>query len=214
MDPYLVIVNSKNPFSPDMIKDFHFISTADHYGPTVIEEETYKAFKALCRKLNEKGIALSITSAYRSVEAQQKIYEEIKAKRGEEEANKRVAKPKESEHGLGLGLDVSPHACKFGIVQKVYDNPFLTRVANKLSPAQEAERKQMFKVLHETMAEYGFIYRYKPEKAEFTGILTDEYWHIRYVGPEHAKAMEELNMCLEEYVLYLQAQQENTQEII
>ena len=31
-----------------------------------------------------------------------------------------------------------------------------------------------------------------------------EPWHWRYVGQEHAQKMNELNMCLEEYVKYLQ----------
>ena len=31
-----------------------------------------------------------------------------------------------------------------------------------------------------------------------------ESWHWRYVGKEHAQKMNELNMCLEEYVEYLQ----------
>jgi len=31
-----------------------------------------------------------------------------------------------------------------------------------------------------------------------------EPWHYRYVGVEHAKKMKELDMCLEEYLYYLQ----------
>jgi hypothetical protein len=34
-----------------------------------------------------------------------------------------------------------------------------------------------------------------------TGI-TNEPWHIRYVGKEVAKQMTDNNWCLEEYVLY------------
>ena len=49
---------------------------------------------------------------------------------------------------------------------------------------------------------YGFILRYPEEKADITGVKY-EPWHWRYVGMEHAKEMNKLNMCLEEYVEYL-----------
>ena len=39
-------------------------------------------------------------------------------------------------------------------------------------------------------------------KESITGI-DYEPWHYRYVGKEHAQRMNELNMCLEEYVAFL-----------
>ena len=53
--------------------------------------------------------------------------------------------------------------------------------------------------------DYGFIMRYTDEKEDITGILGEE-WHIRYVGLEHAKKIQELGYCLEEYVEYLKNQ--------
>ena len=35
-------------------------------------------------------------------------------------------------------------------------------------------------------------------------MVSYEPWHWRYVGAEHAEAMNELDMCLEEYVQYLE----------
>ena len=43
----------------------------------------------------------------------------------------------------------------------------------------------------------------KKDKADKTKIAY-ESWHWRYVGEDNAKRMNELNMCLEEYVEYLQ----------
>ncbi|MBQ8551084.1 MAG: D-alanyl-D-alanine carboxypeptidase family protein, partial [Clostridia bacterium] len=51
-------------------------------------------------------------------------------------------------------------------------------------------------------AEYGFVMRYPKHKQEVTKIIY-EPWHYRYVGKEHAAKMNELDMCLEEYVEYL-----------
>ena len=45
--------------------------------------------------------------------------------------------------------------------------------------------------------------RYPEDKEDKTKIAY-ESWHWRYVGEENAKRMNELNMCLEEYVEYLQ----------
>ena len=41
------------------------------------------------------------------------------------------------------------------------------------------------------------------DKENYTGVIY-EPWHYRYVGKDHAKKMNQLNMCLEEYVEYLQ----------
>ena len=59
--------------------------------------------------------------------------------------------------------------------------------------------------LTEHAAEYGFILRYPEDKQEITKIRF-EPWHYRYVGVEHAKAMQERHFCLEEYVEYLENQ--------
>lgn len=50
---------------------------------------------------------------------------------------------------------------------------------------------------------YGYIVRYPQGKAEVTG---EAYcpWHLRYVGQPHAMIMSANNMCLEEYVRYIQ----------
>ncbi len=48
-------------------------------------------------------------------------------------------------------------------------------------------------------AGYGFIMRYPDGKALITGV-SDEPWHIRYVGVPHALYMNENNLCLEEYI--------------
>ena len=60
--------------------------------------------------------------------------------------------------------------------------------------------------VQENAEKYGFVERYPADKEEITGI-DYECWHFRYVGRDNAAAMNELGMCLEEYVLYLKNQQ-------
>ena len=53
--------------------------------------------------------------------------------------------------------------------------------------------------LKEHCWDYGFILRYNKDKESITGFLA-EPWHFRYVGIEHAKIMQDENLCLEEYL--------------
>ena len=86
-----------------------------------------------------------------------------------------VAEPGASEHHLGLAFDINvPGASSFiGTRQCTW--------------------------LHANCWEYGFIIRYPEGKKEITG-FTPEPWHIRYVGPEHARIIWEEDLCLEEYL--------------
>lgn len=91
-----------------------------------------------------------------------------------------INKPGASDHNLGLAVDFNN-----------VDNDF--------------ENSKAYKWLSENAEDYGFILRYPKDKVSITGIEY-ESWHWRYVGKEHAKKMNELDMCLEEYVDYLKNQ--------
>ena len=98
----------------------------------------------------------------------------------EAEAARHVAKPGTSEHELGLAVD-------FNSVDESYFR-------------NTAEAKWL--AAH--CAEYGFVIRYPEDKESVTGIIY-EPWHLRFVGVKHAKRMNELNMCLEEYNEYIKS---------
>lgn len=98
----------------------------------------------------------------------------------EAEAARHVAKPGTSEHELGLAVD-------FNSVDESYFR-------------NTAEAKWL--AAH--CAEYGFVIRYPEDKESVTGIIY-EPWHLRFVGVKHAKRMNELNMCLEEYCEYIKS---------
>lgn len=130
-----------------------------------------------------------IQSAYRSVARQKELYDKSVKKyiqQGEtrEEAERLtmeyINKPGSSDHNLGLAVDFND-----------VNNDF--------------EKLKGFKWLQENAENYGFILRYPKGKEDITQIAY-ESWHWRYVGEEHAKKMNELKMCLEEYVEYLRNQ--------
>ncbi len=127
-----------------------------------------------------------VQSAYRSINYQQDLFDEKVNKyltegKTMEDAKtltlQTINKPGTSEHNLGLAVD-------FNYVNYNFENT------------------KAFKWLQEYADNYGFILRYRKDKEDITKV-DYEPWHWRYVGSEHAKKMNELNMCLEEYVEYL-----------
>jgi len=150
-----------------------------------------RAIKYLNKMMNDirkDGIAnIWVQSAYRSVERQKELYNNsvqkyLKQGKTQEEAERLtdeyINKPGASDHNLGLAVDFNN-----------VDNNF--------------EDLKAFKWLQENAENYGFILRYPKHKEDITKIAY-ESWHWRYVGEEHAKKMNELDMCLEEYIEYLQ----------
>lgn len=141
--------------------------------------------------MRKSGISnVWIQSAYRSIARQKELYDNsvqkyIKQGKTKEEAEKLtdeyINKPGSSDHNLGLAVDFNN-----------VDNNF--------------EDLKAFKWLKENAENYGFILRYPKDKENITKIAY-ESWHWRFVGEENAKKMNSLNMCLEEYIEYLQNQE-------
>lgn len=116
----------------------------------------------------------AITSGFRSFEEQHILYEQM--------GSDRALPPGQSEHNLGLALDV-------GSTQM------------KMEDAPEG------KWIEKNAWKYGFILRYPKDKTEITGIQY-EPWHIRYVGLPHSAIMYEKNLVLEEYLDYLKEERD------
>lgn len=144
-----------------------------------------EAMLAACR---EAGLSPVLCSAYRTQEKQTTLYENLVGKRmtqglsredAETQADKEVARPGTSEHQLGLAVD---------IVDASYQ---------LLDTHQEDTPVQQW--LMEHCWEYGFLLRYPPDKGAVTGIIY-EPWHYRYVGRDHAQAIGQAGLCLEEFL--------------
>lgn len=183
-DPLLVLVNDDVPIPDDW-----------QVTPAFVDDETvdnriYQDLSAMMEAAERENVWFWVASGYRSVEDQERILSrEIEGhmrddNMSEEEARelslRTIARPGYSEHHTGLAIDLNDVSDNF-------------------------EETVAYQWLCQHGAEYGFVQRYRSDKVGITGI-DNESWHYRYVGPEHAKKMNELNMCLEEYVLYLKDQ--------
>ncbi|MFD2615048.1 D-alanyl-D-alanine carboxypeptidase family protein [Paenibacillus gansuensis] len=127
---------------------------------------------------------IEIVSGFRSKETQQLLYEDTLVKRGAEYTAKYVALPGASEHQTGLAVDVGLRRGKKDYIAPGFPDTGISGLFKKKA------------------ADFGFIRRYQKSKSVLTGIA-DEPWHYRYVGFPHSAIMEQLDLCLEEYISYL-----------
>ena len=140
----------------------------------------------------EDGYSLAIVSGYRTMDRSRMLYAnkiaEYKTMGYDEatakvEAAKWVAPPGTSEHHSGLAMDI-------------VSGDYYTKYSD-LVEAFENEPEAVW--LRENCARFGFILRFPKDKTDITGI-NYEPWHFRFVGEEHARAIMDQGLCLEEYL--------------
>lgn len=152
------------------------------------DSRAIKELKEMIEAVRHAGITnIWVQSAYRDEDLQEKLFndkinEYMRAGKSKEEAERLtlqvINEPKTSEHNLGLAVD-------FNYVNEEFD------------------QTKAFQWLQKNAEDYGFILRYRKDKEKITKV-DYEPWHWRYVGAENAKEINRLDMCLEEYVEYLQ----------
>ncbi len=166
------------------------IKESQSWNYPVAKEEfmlSKKALKALDAMIHDCDQTMGtnetgVSSAWRSLEYQQQVWDETADEYGSDYAASYVARPGYSEHHTGLSVDL-------GIF---YDDGSEGQFSGSGNASWMAEN----------CYKYGFIRRYAEDKVEITGI-ENEAWHFRYVGVPHATYMHENNLCLEEYLDYL-----------
>lgn len=124
---------------------------------------------------------IGVISGYRTFEEQERLHYEA-YRQQQEGMDTFVAKPDRSEHHTGLAVDLG--------------------IYHEDGTSDDYDGTGIYQWITDHCYAYGFIVRYKEEKKEQTGI-GDEPWHLRYVGAVHAAIMKELDLCLEEYIVYL-----------
>lgn len=185
---YLRLVNSNVKVSEAEISSVKCTKINSKYTSRSLtfDARAVDALNEMCAAALKDGVKLTISSAYRNYSYQSTLYKNKVAKYtsqgySKEDAEKVaatiVARPGTSEHNIALAIDFSP-----------IDDTF--------------EKTAQYRWLQTNAEKYGFIQRYKAAKSDITGIV-NESWHYRYVTPEHAKRMNELGLCLEEYIDYL-----------
>ena len=178
----IMLVNTENPLPEDFEVELANYDRSRQFDARAIGELTQ-----MIKDMKTEGASnIWIQSAYRSVEYQKRLFDNKvqefvnmgkTREQAEIYASRWVNKSETSEHHLGLAVDF-----------------------NNVKP--DFENTKEFQWLTENAEKYGFILRYRKDKKEITGVGY-EPWHWRYVGVEHAKKINELDMCLEEYVEFL-----------
>ena len=129
---------------------------------------------------NEAGLALQLTSAFRSIESQTRIYNRTVGNLGQDGADQVSARPGHSEHQTGLAIDIGsmPAVCAF--------EACFGDTAHGQWLAANAHR-------------FGFVLRYPKDLTPITGYAF-EPWHYRYVGLELAAELRTTGiLTLEEF---------------
>lgn len=178
----LILVNYQHSLPDNFEIDLEYVNSTRKFDSRDITE-----LNQMLKDMKKSGVTnIWVQSAYRSIEYQTDLFNNkinyfMLLGNTREEAEKltlqTINRPGTSEHNLGLAVD-------FNYV----NNDF--------------EKTEEFKWLQKNAENYGFILRYKQEKEDITKV-DYEPWHWRYVGVENAKKMNELDMCLEEYIDYL-----------
>lgn len=174
----LILVNGKNSIP----KNYEVTLTELSNG-NMVDERIYPELQQMFDAARSEGIYPTVSEAYRTAEEQEEMMNEkirefiedgYSKRKAKKLAKNWVAKPGNSEHELGLALDINADM-NFSEDEKVYG------------------------WLAENSYKYGFILRYPPGKDNITGI-DYEPWHYRYVGQEAASEIFQRQICLEEYL--------------
>ena len=182
---YLVLVNKQNKLPDDWEENVQLVDATDAWGGTIkVEKEAYEKYKELKSELEKEGVYIELDSCYRSVAAQQELWDRWTVEKGIDYVKQYVAVPGYSEHHTGLALDIC------------------IRVNGELIDENEdmiADRETFAKI-HAKLADYGFILRYLEGKDDITG-YSYEPWHLRYIGSvEKAKEITQKGLTFEEYL--------------
>ena len=106
-----ILVNKENKlssyFKADNLVEVKYCSLDNFY----LEEETANAYEKMCLDSINKGLNISITSAYRSYNEQEKLYNTYLKLYGKSHVDKYVALPGHSEHQTGLAIDLESLEC-------------------------------------------------------------------------------------------------------
>ncbi len=185
IDPLTVLVNKEEPLPWDYIPPLVPLEVPHKPGVSTQQmvPDAAEALTRLFAAAESDGISLGVVSGYRSYGTQKSIHARKVAQKGRATAELTSAPPGKSEHQLGLAVDVSSASINYRL--------------NAIF-ADTAEGQW----LEAHCAEFGFIIRYRAEWQKITGYKA-EPWHIRYVGPEHARLITSLHVPYEIYMGYL-----------
>lgn len=182
---YLVLVNKDNKIPDNWEEKVKLIELKNVFNRTIkVEEETLEKYNELRDNLLKEWIDIELDSAYRSLEKQQDLREDMEEEYWIEYAEKYAALPGYSEHHTWLALDI----CIKKDEKIIHENH------------EMIVECEIFEKIHEKLADYWFILRYLEGKEKITG-YEYEPWHIRYIWDvDVAREIMENWLTLEEYL--------------
>lgn len=189
----LLLVNAQNPLPENYDYEGNLTEIPTKYINGMLKQIDKNVWPYMQAMIDAQRAAetdpknwLYVRSPYRSYATQKMLFDQetkkwlnkgLSSEKAEAKAATVVTRPGTSEHNTGFSAD-------FNIAEDSF------------------ESTPMFTWMQEHAADYGFVLRFPKDKQEITGI-TYESWHYRFVGINNAKEMNRLNMCLEEYVEYM-----------
>jgi len=185
------LVNKGNLLSKDYMPDNLVIPNISLVSERINEKNLVSA--AMVKDLEKmfydaqvEGMNLFLSNGFRGYESQVYIYnEEIQNK--DSNHSEYVAKPGESEHQLGLAIDITSSDMAF-----------------ELNQSFENTKEGAWAL--ENAYKYGFILRYTKTKEDITGYKY-EPWHYRYVGNKTiSKLCHDKGLTLEELLDYAKSE--------
>ncbi|WP_185095198.1 M15 family metallopeptidase [Truepera radiovictrix] len=150
-------------------------------GGFLVRELVIDDLRALREAAEADGLALELTSAYRSYGYQERTFAYWVAREGLEAALRSSARAGHSEHQLGTALDF--------------------RSAGGPDPWDVSDWGETpeGRWLAENAHRFGFVMSYPAGQEELTCYIY-EPWHYRYVGREVARAVTESGLTLREWL--------------
>jgi len=176
-DPLLILVNNEHH-----IPAGYEIKLMELSNGQKIDERIYPDLQQMFDDMRAEDYKPYVREGYRTSKEQKDIliekitdrmqegYDPIKAYKL---AREQVAAVGNSEHQLGLAVDINPYS-------------------------GSTNEWGVYGWLDKNAWKYGFILRYPDGKTDITGI-TYEPWHYRYVGKEIAEEIHSKGITLEEY---------------
>lgn len=165
---YLALVSRDHPLKPAKYKprDLRTISGTG----MELRKDAAAALENLLQAARQDSQSLSVLSAYRSYDRQLALFNGYQARYGTDYATRLSAPAGTSEHQIGLAADLG----------------LSSGHCNLRACFGDTEGGQW---LAAHAADFGFIIRYPADGEKVTGYKY-EPWHLRFIGVEHARAME------------------------
>ena len=186
-----MLINRANPLEEGYVPPLEGVSGGYQMYPSAAT-----ALMAMIEAAAADGVNLWVVSGYRSHETQtinfnarvdRHMAEGLSYEEAYRAAARYVAVPGTSEHEAGLAVDLN-------------------------SLYESFDQTPEYAWLAANCTRFGFIRRYRQNTEEIT-LIAYEPWHFRYVGTNHAAAIEQLGVTLEEYVAMMKGEEFTPQSI-